>query len=134
MLRNYIVIALRLIVKNKIFSLINVLGLSVGIACCILITLYIQDEFNYEKGFPEYEKIFRINTTFIREGAIEVSPYTSPPIAMELANSLPEVETAVRVVEVLGVEQHIVRYNDKSFFEKKVFLVDSTFLDVFPYK
>jgi putative ABC transport system permease protein len=134
MLRNYIVIALRLIVKNKIFSLINILGLSVGIACCTLITLYIQDEFNYEKGFPEYEKIFRINTTFLNEGTAEVAPYTSPPIAMELAHTLPEVETAVRVVEVLGVEQHIVHYNDKSFFEKKAFLVDSTFLDVFPYK
>ena len=134
MLRNYIVIALRLIVKNKIFSLINILGLSVGIACCMLITLYIQDEFNYEKGFPEYEKVFRINTTFIKEGIAEVAPYTSPPIAMELAHTLPEVETAVRVVEVLGVEQHIVRYNDKAFFEKKAFLVDSTFLDVFSYK
>jgi putative ABC transport system permease protein len=134
MLRNYIVVALRLIVKNKIFSLINILGLSVGIACCILITLYIQDEFNYEKGFPEYEKIFRINTTFIQQGVTEVAPHTSPPIAMELAQTLPEVETAVRVVEVLGVEQHIVRYDDKTFFEKKAFLVDSTFLDVFPYK
>jgi putative ABC transport system permease protein len=134
MLRNYIIIALRLIVKNKIFSLINILGLSVGIACCTLITLYIQDEFNYEKGFPEYENIFRINTTFIKDGTAEVGPYTSPPIAMELAHTLPEVETAVRVVEALGVEQHIVRYDDKSFFEKKAFLVDSTFLDVFPYK
>ena len=134
MLRNYIVIALRLIAKNKIFSLINILGLSVGIACCILITLYVQDEFNYEKAFPEYEKIFRINTTFIREGVTEVGPYTSPPIAMELAHAIPEVQTAARVVGALSVEQHIVRYDDKSFFEKKAFLVDSTFLDVFPYK
>lgn len=134
MLRNYIVIALRLIAKNKIFSLINVLGLSVGIACCMLIALYVQDEFNYEKGFPEYEKIFRINTTFIKDGVTEVGPYTSPPIAMELAHTLPEVQTAVRVVGSLSVEQHIVRYDDKSFFEKKAFLVDSTFLDVFPYK
>jgi putative ABC transport system permease protein len=134
MLKNYFVIALRLILKNKIFSLINILGLSVGIACCMLITLYIQDEFNYEKGFPDYDKIFRINTTFIREGATEVGAYTSPPIAMELAQILPEVETAVRIVPALGVEQHIVRYNDKTFFEKKAFLVDSTFLDVFPYK
>ena len=53
---------------------------------------------------------------------------------MELAHTLPEVETAVRVVEALGVEQHIVRYDDKSFFEKKAFLVDSTFLNVFSYK
>jgi putative ABC transport system permease protein len=52
---------------------------------------------------------------------------------MELAHSLPEVQTATRVVKALGVDQHIVRYRDQTFFEEKVFLVDSTFLDVFPY-
>jgi putative ABC transport system permease protein len=134
MIRNYIVIALRLLRKNKMFSFINIIGLAVGIACCILITLHIEDEFNYEKGFSDYEKIFRINTTFIQDGNAEVSPYTSPPIAMELAHTLPEVQTATRVVRALGVDQHIVRYGDKSFFEQKAFLVDSTFLDVFPYK
>jgi putative ABC transport system permease protein len=134
MLRNYIVIALRLLVKNKIFSLINILGLSTGIACCILITLYIEDEFNYEKGFSDHEKIFRINTTFVKDGNADNIPYTSPPIATGLAQALPEIEMATRVVKSFGVEQHIIQYNDKSFFEKKALLVDSTFLEVFPYK
>jgi putative ABC transport system permease protein len=134
MFRNYLVIALRLLVKNKIFSLINILGLSTGIACCVLITLYIQDEFNYEKGFKDHERIFRINTAFIKDGVVENGGTTSPPIAFELARELPEIETATRVVSPLGVETHIVRYGDKSFFEKRAFLVDSTFLDVFPYE
>jgi putative ABC transport system permease protein len=134
MIGNYILIALRLLLKNKTFSFINILGLAVGIACCTLIALYVDDEFNYEKGFPEYERIFRINTTFIQEGDAEITPYTSPPIAMELATTLPEIQTATRVAKALGVDQHIVRYEDKSFFEAKAFLVDSTFLDVFPYK
>jgi putative ABC transport system permease protein len=134
MIGNYVLIALRLLLKNKLFSIINIIGLAVGIACCILITLYVEDEFNYEKGFTGHQKVFRINSTFIHEGNTEVSPYTSPPIAMELAHSLPEVQTATRVVKALGVDQHIVRYRDKTFFEEKAFLVDSTFLDVFPYK
>lgn len=134
MLKNYLVIAVRLLRKNKIFSLINVFGLAIGIACCVLITLFIQDEFNYEKAFPEYRRIFRINTTFGREGITEVAPYTSPPIAMELAQVFPEIEVATRVVKPLDVEQHIIRYQDKSFFESKVWLVDSTFLKVFPYQ
>jgi putative ABC transport system permease protein len=133
MLKNYIVIALRLLVKNKTFSLINILGLSTGIACCILITLYIQDEFNFEKGFFEREKIFRINTTFIKDGVAESSPHTSPPIAIDLAHALPEIAIATRAVRPLGVEQHIIRYHDKTFFETKAFLVDSTFMQVFPY-
>jgi putative ABC transport system permease protein len=134
MLRNYITIALRLLLKNKTFSLINILGLSTGIACCILITLYIQDEFNYEKGFEEHEKIFRINTTFIKDGNSETSGFTSPPIAIDLANTMPEIGIAARVVKPLGVEQHIVSYRDKTFFEDKALLVDSSFLGIFPYK
>jgi len=134
MLRNYIVIALRLLVRNKVFSIINILGLSTGIACCILITLYIQDEFNYEKGFPEREKVFRVNSTFVTDGVAEHSPYTAPAIAFGLQQALPGIEQATRVVQFLGVDQHIVRYRDKTFFEKRAYLVDSTFLEVFPYK
>lgn len=134
MLKNYITTALRLLVKNKVFSLINILGLSTGIACCILIALYVQDEFTYEKSFPGYEKVFRINTSFNREGVLENIPHTSPPIAPGLAQALPEIENYTRVMEPLNTEINIILYNDKSFFEKKAFLVDSTFLDVFPYQ
>jgi len=134
MLRNYIIIALRLLVKNMVFSLINILGLSTGIACCILITLYIQDELNYEKGFADRQKVFRINSTFIKDGVSEKTPYTAPAIAFGLQQALPGIEQATRVAKFLGVEQHIVKYKDQTFFEKRAFLVDSTFLQVFPYK
>jgi putative ABC transport system permease protein len=134
MLRNYFVIALRLLVKNKLFSLINIIGLSTGIACCILITMYIQDEFKYEKGFPERQKVFRINTTFIKDGVTEYGAYTSPAIPFGLKEALPGIEQTTRVVKFLGVDQHLVRYKDKTFFEKRAFLVDSTFLEVFPYQ
>jgi putative ABC transport system permease protein len=133
MLKNYVLIALRVVMKNKVFSLINVLGLSTGIACCILISLYIQDETSFERGFTEYEKVFRINTTFVKDGTAETSPYTSPPIAPGLADVLPEVESYTRVMAPLNTEINIVQHEDRSFFEKKAFLVDSTFLDVFPY-
>lgn len=133
MLKNYIVIALRLLVKNKVFSLINIAGLSTGIACCILITLYIQDEVSYETGFAESEKVFRINTEFTKDGKSEIGPAASPPIAPALAQALPEIETYTRVMPPLNTEVNIVHYKDKSFFEKKAVLVDSTFFDVFPY-
>jgi putative ABC transport system permease protein len=134
MLRNYIVIALRQLMKNKLFSFINILGLSTGIAACVLITLYIQDEFNYEKGFSEGEKIFRINTTFTNDGVTETGSYASPAIAPGLADALPAIENYVRVMKPLNTEVNIVMYRDKSFFEKRAFLVDSTFLDVFDFK
>ena len=134
MLRNYIVIALRLLVKNKVFSFINILGLATGIACCILITLYIQDELNYEKGFTDREKIFRINTTFVNDGVADQIGYASPAIAPGLAQAIPDIETYTRVMKPLNTEVNIVRYNENSFFEKRAFLVDSTFLDVFGFR
>lgn len=134
MLKNYIVIALRLLVKNKVFSLINILGLSIGIACCILIAMYIQDEFNYEKGFTDHQRVFRINTVQVHEDATIRIPNTAPPIAPGLAEELPEIEIATRTMRPPGVEVNIVRHKDKMFFEKNVILVDSTFLRVFDYK
>lgn len=134
MLRNYFLIGLRLLRKNKLFSMINVFGLSTGIACCILITLYVQDEFNFEKGIDDADKIFRINTTFIKDGEVQKGPGTSPPIAVDLAAALPEIELATRAMSPPGVEQHIVRYKDKVLFEKEAILVDSTFFDVFPFE
>jgi hypothetical protein len=79
----------------------------IGIAYCILIALYIQDEFNYEKGFRDYKRIFRINTTQIHDGiAVKISN-TAPPIAPGLAEVLPEVEIATRTMRPPGVSLSI---------------------------
>lgn len=134
MLRNYLLVAVRLIVKNKVFSLINVMGLAAGIAVCILIALFVQDEFNYERGFSEAKNIFRINTLWRSDGTEVRSGHTSPPIARDLADALPEIDAATRVARSMGVEQHIVSYGTKTFFERKALLVDSTFLDLFPFE
>jgi putative ABC transport system permease protein len=133
MLKNYFTIALRHLLKNKTFSLINILGLSTGIACCLLLALYIQDEFSFEKHFDGHDRVYRIYTAFTRDDKTEIFPRCSPPIAMDLIDEVPEVETATRVVNPPEVEVHVIRYQDKTFYEKKGVLVDSTFLDVFPY-
>jgi putative ABC transport system permease protein len=134
MLKNYLTIALRVVLKNKVFSIINILGLATGIACCILIVLFIEDELSFEQGFRDHEKIFRINTTFLNEENTETSPFASPPIAPGLATVLPEIERATRVMAPLNTEINIVTPGARTFFERKAFLVDSTFLDVFEYK
>jgi putative ABC transport system permease protein len=132
MFRNYVKVALRHLFKNKTFSIINILGLSVGVACCALLALYIQDEFSYEKHFPGHERVYRITTTFVKDDKVESFPRSSPPIAMDMVDVLPEVEIATRSVNPPDVEQHLVRYQDKVFYEKKGVLVDSTFFEVFP--
>lgn len=135
MLKNYFLVALRSLKRHKIFSLINILGLSVGITCCVLITLYVKDELSYEKHFSNPESIYRITSTFnFKDGSSEILPRTSPPITMTLLDEIPEIETATRVVNPPQVEQHLVRYKDYSFYEDKGFLVDSTFFEVFDYE
>jgi putative ABC transport system permease protein len=134
MIKNYLIIALRNLLKHKTFSAINIFGLAVGIACCVLLSLFIKDEFSYEKHFNGHESIFRLYTVFVKDGKEDRFPFTSPPVALGLADEFPEVETATRVLSPPEVEQHLVRYKDKSFYEKQGYLVDSTFFDVFSYQ
>ena len=134
MFKNYIKVALRNIIKQKTFSFINIFGLALGIACCTLLALYIRDEFKYEKHFADHQRIYRINTIFTRDGNEQSFPRTSPAVAMDMLRELPEIESAVRVVPIPEVDQHLIRYKSEVFYEKNGYLVDSTFFDVFPYE
>lgn len=134
MLQNYFKIALRNLLKHKIFSIINIAGLALGIACCTILALYIQDEFKYEQHFADHDRIYRMYTLFTRDGNEQSFPRTSPAVAMDMLREIPEIETATRVVPIPEVDQHLIRYKEKVFYEKQGYLVDSTFLDVFPYE
>lgn len=133
MFQNYFKVAVRHLLKNKTFSAINILGLSTGIACCLLLSLYIEDEFSFEKHFNDHDRIYRMYTTFTKDGNPESFPRTSPPIAMDLVDEFPEIETATRIVHPPEVEVHLIRYGENVYYEKSGVLVDSTFLKVFPY-
>ena len=134
MLSNYIKVAIRQLMKNKTFSLINIFGLSVGVACCVLLTMFIQDEFAYEKKFKDHDRVYRISTTFTDDKGAQAFPRVSPAIAPGLGDVLPEVEMATRTVMPPDVTQLLVRYKDKQFFETNGQLVDSTFFDIFDYE
>lgn len=133
MLHNYFVIAFRNLARNKVFSFINILGLSIGITCCALLALFIKDEFSFETHFKDYNNIYRVTTTIISDQLNGKIQRTSPPIGMAMLREFPEIESATRLVEMPRVERHLVRYEDKTFYEKKGYVVDSTFFDVFSY-
>lgn len=133
MLRNYLSIALRNLRKHQAFSIINISGLAIGIACCVLLSLYIKNEFSFEKHIEGNDRIYRLYSVFIKDGTAESFPRTSPPVALALAEQFPEIETATRLVNPPEVEQHLLRYKDNIFYEKTGYLVDSTFFDVFSF-
>jgi putative ABC transport system permease protein len=134
MLSNYFKIALRNIVRNKTYSFINISGLSLGVACCLLLALYIQDEMSYDQHHQHRDAIYRIVTHFKAEKFNEVMGTASPPIAMVMANEIPEVVTATRMLNPPGVGQNLISYEDESFYEEEGFIADSTLFDVLTYE
>ncbi len=131
MLSNYLKIALRNLLRNRIYSAINIFGLALGVACCLLLTLYIQDEVSYDKHHRNAEDIYRIVTHFQSDVMVEKSGTASPPIAMTMKDEIPEVEKAVRVVG--SFSKSLIRYREDLFYESNAFLADSTLFDVFTY-
>jgi len=133
MLKNYLKIASRFLVKNKTYSFINIAGLAVGTLCCLYIVMYVQDQYSYDKHHKNAGDIYRITTTMKLRGDKINSGATSPPIAPAMKNDFAEVKQFTRIISTIGVNQHLLRYKDKTFYEKDAVFVDSTFFDVFTY-
>lgn len=132
MIRNYITIALRSMLRNKAYSFINIAGLSVGIACCLLLALYIQDEASFDRHHRDVDRIYRV-LSLMGENAEHVMHTTSAPIVWGIKEELPEIETVARLVNPPGVSQNLIKYEDKQFYESNGYIADSTLFDIFTY-
>ena len=135
MLKSYLKTALRFLLKNKTFSFINIFGLAAGTLCCLYILLYVQDQYSYDKQHKNVQNIYRVATTLLLTGDKHNMSSASPPIAPAMKNDFPEVESYVRVIttDKLGAKQHLLRYKERSFYEKDAVFVDSTFFNIFAY-
>ncbi len=128
MLKNYITITLRNIKKYKGYSFINIAGLAVGLAVCMLIMLFVQDELSYDRFHEKSDRIFRVCLD-AKVGEIEaVAASSSAPLAETLMRDFPEVESAVRL---RNYGFPVFYYKDKVFSEEKVIWADSAVFDVF---
>lgn len=134
MFSNYLKIALRGLLKNKLHTVINVMGLALGIASVFIISLYIKHETGYDKFLPQSENIYRI--TWNNENPQTRTPH---PMAQALAADFPEVESAVSLSPIwaAGLTRAIYSMsnpeNDVRFDEKNLLAVDTTFFDVFEF-
>jgi putative ABC transport system permease protein len=128
MFRNYLKVAIRNFLKRPGFSLINVLGLAVGVACCLLIMLFVRDEMSFDRHNERLDRIYRVGlSAFVNNNALE-AVYTPSPMAKGLVDEIPEVEAASRVRR-FGFP--VFRYGDKVFSEERVYWVDNAFFDIF---
>jgi putative ABC transport system permease protein len=121
--------------KNKTFSLINLIGLSIGTLCCLYILLYIEDQYRYDRQHRDVGDLYRVNTKFGESGDVQARAFSSPPIVPTMKKDFPEVEQFTRIVypAIGGIKDHLVRYKERSFYETGLDFVDSTFFDVFNY-
>lgn len=135
MIRNYIKIAFRNFSKSKTFSFINIIGLAIGTMCCLYIVMYVMDQYSYDKQHNGVEDIYRVNSEIIAQNSDLHNATSSPPIAPAMKSDFAEVEQFTRVVPTVkfGAAQHLLRYNEKTIYEKEAVYVDSTFFDVFAF-
>lgn len=121
---NYLKVIIRIINRNKLFSLINISGLAIGLACFILIMLWVQDEVSFDKFHQNREIIYRVNMW-------GNCAYTPPILAEHLKSEIPEIVNATRFNKL---DRVVVRYQQNSFFEKGAALADPAFFDIFSFK
>jgi putative ABC transport system permease protein len=131
MIRNYLTVALRNMLKHKFYSGINILGLSIGIASCLLILLYVVDELSYDRFHVKANRTYRIGLEASLGGQNFDAPITAAPMAAALVKDLPEVEAATRL---FSLNAEVTRYGDKVFTEKRVAFADSNFFNVFSFR
>ena len=131
MINNYFKIAWRNLFRNKVYSLINILGLAVGITTCTLITMYVNDENSYDKHHKDGDRVYRIASAAKGETWVAAPA----PLAAGLKKDFPEVEQSARLLRMPGVEQFLVEYEParKQFFERNGYYADSTFFQLFSY-
>ncbi len=130
MLQNYLSIATRNLLKHKGFSLINILGLAVGIACCLVILMFVADESGHDRFWNNGDRIHRM--ALIRKYPDRETGYAIIPAsyAGSVKKDCPEVEETVRVTNV-NQGATLFRYEDRLFEERTVLNADSTFFKVF---
>lgn len=134
MLKNYIKITWRNITRNKVSSIINISGLAIGLACVLLIGMYVKDELSYDRFFKQANRIYRVNTHEKMGNDEFTAGHTPPPVGAALVNNFPEIESYTRIFKSGDEIIHFVQNGQKSSItEKNMLSVDSNFLQFFSY-
>lgn len=129
MLKNYFKIAWRNLIKNKLFSAINIIGLSIGIACCSIIYLYLTYELSYDDYNEKSNRLFRLVTAVSEPKKMVSFARTSPPVAERVKANFPEVEAFTRFSE----SQRLLSFKGKKIFNTKILYADSALLEMFSF-
>src|SRR5688500_14773643 len=126
MLKNYFKIAFRNIQRHKAFAILNIAGLAIGMACSILILLWVQDEMSYDRFHANADQLYRLTAN---AGDFKAA-VTPAGMAEGLQSEIPEIKAAVRISKPAT---HLLEAGNRKFEETRVFYADSNFLQVFSF-
>ncbi|MCJ7680031.1 MAG: ABC transporter permease [Candidatus Aminicenantes bacterium] len=133
MFKNYFKITVRNLLRYKGYSFINLFGLALGMACCLLIFLFIQRELSYDRFHEHSDRIFRVTREwFNQDGTSSLHlGHVAPPIGPLLQNDFPEIEQMVRI---LNTDDTLCSRGDKHFIEENLLFADTEFFQVFSFR
>lgn len=128
MFQNYLVASLRFFSRNKGYSLINILGLSIGLTVSITGFLYVINELSYDKFNANAGRIYRIAVDALAGNTAIYQTYTPAVMAAALYDEFPEID---KVARIATFDDELLKYGENEFVEDNVFITDSTFFDIF---
>src|ERR1700712_4742918 len=139
MFKNYLKVTYRSLLRNKVFSIINISGLAVGLATCILMVSYILSELGYDNNSLDADRVYRIAYKAVKKNNPKDRSWasTSAPIAWGLKADIPEVEQSTRLLKFPSLDKMLLKYghggSQRSFYETNGYYVDSNFFELFTY-
>ena len=139
MFSSYLKVAWRNLMKNKVFSFINIFGLTVGLTCCMLISLYLKYETGYDTQHRNLDRLYQLGTIFLKKGAKpDKSANTPAPMAQAMKQEFPEVEASTRIMGLFADDKTLFQTagttgEKKSIYETKGYLTEPSFFTLFNY-
>ncbi len=131
MFSNFFIFAFRLLRRDKLHSIINTIGLSIGIACCLIIMMYLQNELSYDQYHEKADRIYRLGIKITMGDQSESYAQSSWSIGKRLKDEYPEIEDYVRIEPFSDV---LFKYKEKVFYEKEIALADTSIFEIFSFK
>jgi putative ABC transport system permease protein len=129
MFKNYFKTAFRNLRKNKLYSVINVLGLTVGLAACLLIGVYIQQELSYDQFNLNSERIVRATMEYKQAGTVSLTANTGTKPGPQFKRTFPSIEEYARTF----ISHNVIKYGDKAFDEPRILYADEPFFKIFSF-
>ncbi len=131
MFKNYIIIAIRNLFRNKLFSAINILGLAIGMAATLLITEYIIHELSYDNFHEQGDQIYRVVIQQEKGGNVDYSSIITSAVGVSIVQDFPE---AVSMVRFSNPHEAYFSFNDKNYYESDITYADSTLFDILSFE